>query len=72
MPGCREAVRDGDNGLLVPPRDATALADALARLLGDPALRAQMGLRGRLRAEQEFGADRIIRQILALYETAPV
>jgi glycosyltransferase involved in cell wall biosynthesis len=70
MPGCREAVRDGDNGLLVPPRDARSLADALARLLADPAERQQMGARGRARAEQEFGAERVIRQILALYGEA--
>ncbi len=66
-PGCREAVRDGDNGLLVPPRDPSALADALARLIGDPQMRRQMGSRGRARAEQEFAAERIISQTLALY-----
>jgi glycosyltransferase involved in cell wall biosynthesis len=67
MPGCREAVHAGDNGLLVPPRDVSALADALARLIADPQLRRQMGARGRLRAEQEFGAERIIAETLALY-----
>jgi glycosyltransferase involved in cell wall biosynthesis len=67
MPGCRDAVRSGDNGVLVPPRDAAALAEQLARLLADPPLRRQMGARGRLRAEQEFGADSVIRQTLALY-----
>jgi glycosyltransferase involved in cell wall biosynthesis len=67
VPGCREVVRHGDNGLLVPPRDAAALAEQLARLLADPLLRRQMGVRGRLRAEQEFGADSVIRQTLALY-----
>ena len=67
MPGCREVVHGGDNGLLVPARDVPALADALARLIGDPQLRRQMGVRGRLRAEQEFGAERIVAQTLALY-----
>lgn len=67
MPGCREAVRAGENGLLVPPRDVPALAAALTRLLADPQLRSQMGARGRLRAEEEFGAERIIAQTLALY-----
>lgn len=67
MPGCRDAVRSGDNGVLVPPRDAAALAEQLARLLADPPLRRQMGARGRLRAQQEFGADSVIRQTLALY-----
>ncbi|MEY3025810.1 MAG: hypothetical protein RLZZ238_707 [Planctomycetota bacterium] len=42
-PGCRETVVDGDNGLLVPPRDARALAAACLALARDPALRARMG-----------------------------
>jgi glycosyltransferase involved in cell wall biosynthesis len=67
MPGCREAVHSGDNGLLVPPRNPGALADELARLIADPVLRRKMGARGRIRAEREFGADGVIRQILALY-----
>lgn len=70
VPGCREIVRHGDNGLLVPPRNPEALADALARLIESPGLRRQMGARGRIRAEQEFGLDRVIRQMLALYDEA--
>lgn len=38
MPGCRETVRDGVNGFLVPPRDPAALAEAMARLIGEPVL----------------------------------
>jgi glycosyltransferase involved in cell wall biosynthesis len=67
MPGCREIVHHGDNGLLVPPRDAAALAGALEQLLGDAAMRERMGARGRQRAEQEFGLERVIQQTLALY-----
>jgi glycosyltransferase involved in cell wall biosynthesis len=67
VPGCREVVTDGINGLLVPPRDAHALADALERLIGDRALRLRMGAAARLRAEQEFGLDAIVRQTLDLY-----
>lgn len=70
VPGCREIVRNGDNGLLVPPRNPEALADALARLIENPELRRQMGARGRIRAEQEFGLDMVIRQTLALYYEA--
>lgn len=67
MPGCREVVQHGDNGLLVPPRDAKALAAALAKLIGDATLRKQMGARGRVRAETEYGLDIVIPQTLALY-----
>ncbi len=67
MPGCREVVRDGENGLLVPPRDAVALADALKRLLENPDLCQRMGAAGRLRAEREFGQDAVIAQTLEVY-----
>ena len=70
VPGCREVVRDGDNGLIVPPRDAAALAAAMARLLDDRSLRERMGARGRQRAEAEFGLDSVIRQTLAVYAEA--
>ncbi len=67
MPGCREVVTHGDNGLLVRPRDPVALADALGQLLSDSGLRRKMGARGRARAESEFGLESVIRQTLALY-----
>jgi len=67
MPGCREVVRNGENGLLVPARDPKALADAIAALLKDPSLRARMGARGREIAVQEFSEERVLRETLALY-----
>jgi glycosyltransferase involved in cell wall biosynthesis len=67
VPGCREVVRHGENGLLVPPRDPAALAEAIGRLLGDPALRARMGARGREIAVQEFSEEQVVRETLALY-----
>ena len=67
VPGCREVVRDGDNGLLVPARDALALAEALERLLRDPVLARKMGERGRQRLEQEFSARHVNESTLALY-----
>jgi len=70
VPGCREIVRDGDNGLLVKARDATALADALAELLADPELRHRMGQRGRQRVLSEFAQERIVEQVLAIYRGA--
>ncbi len=68
VPGCREAVRHGENGLLVPSRDPRALAKALARLLRDPACCRRMGQRGRWRAEREFSSTRICAATLRLYE----
>jgi len=47
VPGRREIVRHNENGLLVPPRDSKALADALKILIENPELRAKMGARGR-------------------------
>lgn len=67
-PGCREIVAHGENGLLVAPRDVGALAEALARVLGDTALRIAMGARGRERVLREFSLARVIAQTLAVYE----
>ncbi|MGB4947836.1 MAG: glycosyltransferase family 4 protein [Candidatus Competibacter denitrificans] len=66
-PGCREAVRHGDNGFLVPDRDPEALTNALATLLGDPALRQRMGASGRRRAETEFASPLVCEATLGLY-----
>lgn len=67
VPGCREIVHDGDNGLLVEARNAAALADALAKLLANPELRQQMGQRGRERVLNEFSQEIIVAQVLTLY-----
>jgi len=66
-PGCREIVRDGENGLLVPVRDAGALAIALRRLLEDGALRRDMGARGREVAVAAFSVEQVVSETLALY-----
>ncbi len=52
--GCVDAVVDGETGLLVPPRDAAALAAAIARYVDDPALRAAHGRNGRARVLAKF------------------
>ena len=70
VPGCREVVRHGDNGLLVPVRDAHALADAILALADDPDRRAAMGTESRRRAETEFSAERIHQETLEVYERA--
>ncbi|MDX1486092.1 MAG: glycosyltransferase family 4 protein [Alphaproteobacteria bacterium] len=66
-PGLRDIVRDGETGILVPPRDPAALADAIERLAGDAALRQRMGAAGRRLAETRFGADAINDQTIAIY-----
>lgn len=68
--GCRDVVRDGDNGLLVPARDAEALAGALRRLIDDPAQRQRMGARGREIAEEAFGLNGVIDRTLRVYREA--
>jgi len=64
-PGCREVVEDGVTGSLVPVRDAKALANALARLLADPALRASLGAAGRKRARRYFSSGVVFARTLA-------
>ena len=66
MPGCREVVVPGETGLLVPAQDVTALAAAIARLAGDPALCAKMGAAGRARIVAEFAEGAVAEQTVAL------
>lgn len=68
VPGCREVVRDGETGLLVPVRSVEPLADALERLALDEDLRRKMGRRARERAEREFGLERVLESTFAIYE----
>lgn len=68
VPGCRDVVREGENGLLVPPRDAAALTVALRKLLANPELRRAMGTSGRQRAEREWSTDVVLTQMLTLYK----
>jgi glycosyltransferase involved in cell wall biosynthesis len=67
--GCREVVRNGGNGLLVPIGDAQALADALRTLIFDADLRRRMGEESRARAEREFCSERVISETLAVYRS---
>ncbi|SIQ40238.1 MULTISPECIES: glycosyltransferase family 4 protein [Acidiphilium] len=68
--GCRDAVIADQTGLLVPPRDAPALAAALARLIADPSLRAALGQAGRARAAQLYAEPVICAETLTVYERA--
>ena len=66
--GIPEVVRDGETGLLVPPRDDRALADAIVRLLKDAALRDRMGAAGLSLAHARFSAERMVQETLTVYE----
>ncbi|HKU51581.1 MAG TPA: glycosyltransferase family 4 protein [Nitrospira sp.] len=68
VPGCRDVVRHRVNGLLVPPKNATALAEAIAVLLENPGLRNELGSRGRDIVVKEFSSTLVTRQTLALYD----
>jgi glycosyltransferase involved in cell wall biosynthesis len=63
-PGCREAVRDGVNGFLVPPRDPEALAAAMERLIMRPELIPRMGLESRRAAEEKYDVHKVNAVIL--------
>ncbi len=67
VPGCREVVRAGETGLLVPVGDPTALALAIETLAASPELRARYGAAARQLATDTFSADAIGRQTVALY-----
>ena len=68
VPGCREIVRPGYNGLLVRPRDSESLAAAIRRLAEDEQLRINMGKHGRRLVEQRFSNECVQEETLALYK----
>lgn len=67
VPGCREVVSDGVDGLLVPLKDAAALAAAIARLADDRGLCARLGAAAREKALAEFDERIVLERTLAVY-----
>ncbi len=67
VPGCRDVVRDGVNGLIVRVKDSQGLADAINRLADEPGMRATMGAAARKRAIEEFDKEIIVRQTIEVY-----
>ncbi|MGV3709382.1 MAG: glycosyltransferase family 1 protein, partial [Gemmatimonas sp.] len=63
----RQAIVHGETGLLVPSRDAAALASALQTVIGDQALRLRMGRAARAMAERRWDINKIVRETLAVY-----
>jgi glycosyltransferase involved in cell wall biosynthesis len=68
VPGCREVVRHGETGLLVPVRDGRATAEAIGKLLDDPELRQAMGRAARQLALDEFTVEAFVADTLATYD----
>jgi glycosyltransferase involved in cell wall biosynthesis len=66
--GNSEAVADGETGILVPPRDTLALADAMEKLIADADVARRMGAAGRQRALKDFGMEAAIARYAELYE----
>ena len=66
--GVREAVTDGENGLLVRARDLDGLTEAIRRLVADPAIRERMGARGRIAYEERFSVGAMLRKTSSVYD----
>jgi len=67
-PGCRDAIVAGVTGLLVPVKDAVALADAIELLVKDAERRQAMGKAARIFAEQNFSIEHVVYQHLSIYK----
>jgi len=61
-------MEDGKTGLLVPNEDAAALSNAIRKLRGDPALMEHLAVTGRVRYEDAFTEEQVVRQYLDLFE----
>ena len=68
VPGCRDAIEQNVTGLLVPPRDPDALADAVLNLIDDPVRMRTLGVEARKYAEEKFSIDFVRDAHLEIYE----
>ena len=67
VPGCRDAIEPDKTGILVPIKNAKAIADAIEYLIENPDERIRMGAAGRAFSEKEFGIKKIVAEHLELY-----
>ena len=67
VPGCRDAIYHGKTGMLVPPKNSNALADAIKNLVLQPEESVKMGLAGRAMAEQRFDEKIVIEEHFSIY-----
>ena len=65
--GITEQIADGVNGILVPPKDPSALAKAVIRILNDKELARTMGLSAREKVEQEFSVEKMVAETEKVY-----
>jgi glycosyltransferase involved in cell wall biosynthesis len=68
VPGCRDVITNGRDGILVPARNATALADAILGLVVDADLASKLGLAARKKVHTSFNESTVIKQTLDVYE----
>ncbi len=68
VPGCRDAIIPDETGLLVPAKDATALANAIQRLILDTELRQRMGKAGRQLAEERYDIRQVVKTHMNIYQ----
>ena len=68
VPGCREIVLNGVNGILVPLKDQNNLLTAIEKLLGDSELCSQMGKAGRELAEKEFSQEKVAAETIKVWQ----
>ena len=68
VPGCREIVHNGKNGILVPLKDSIALASAIKELINNSEKRRRMGINGRRLVVSEFSEKIVVSQTLKLYK----
>jgi glycosyltransferase involved in cell wall biosynthesis len=66
--GCRQAVVNGRNGYLIPPKDSRALSEKIELLLGDEELAHRLGAEGRSLAEERFDVSKVIERLRACYD----
>jgi glycosyltransferase involved in cell wall biosynthesis len=65
--GLPEAVENGVTGILVPPTDPGAIANAVLRILAEPERARRMGAAGRARVEADFSVERLVSTVAGLY-----
>jgi glycosyltransferase involved in cell wall biosynthesis len=70
VPGCREVVTDGEDGLLIPAKDAAALAGAIRKLDDSPQLARRLGLAARAKALAHFDERIVIERTVEVYRSA--